>query len=807
MTKLPASAKTVIIGGGIAGCSTALHLASLGMKNIVLLEQDKVRSTSAPRTAELLGKLPPSANTARLLRNGISVLASLPKGAGMARTGGLRLASNDNRWIELQRQAGTAGAYGLEISLLSAAEAKSRWPLIQADDVAGAAFVADEGTADPSAVAEALAKAARSKGVTILEKTAATGIEVKNGKVTAVHTKKGVIKTAKVVICAGHWSREVGRMAGVNIPMATLQHQSLIVQGMANISDALPVLSDPDRQIHCRVEDGAFVISGFEEAPLFWEEPGQTDTPQPNHEQFGPLLAKAMERFHSLDGAVDRTLVNQPLAFTPDGQFIMGEAPEMDGVFVGTGFSGYGLAAAVGAGQALASWIVKGEAPCDLWPVDIKRFGRTWMDENRLRERCQEAFGRHTAIAWPTEEYRTARPYRQSPMQDDLQVQGVCFGEKAGWERANSFVDIFEGESPFDEYAFGRPSWFVSQRREHTACRERAAIFDQSSFGKFLLTGGDAEMVLSWLCANDISGAPGNITLTPMLNKRGGIECDVTVTRLSKDAFYIVTSTASAVHDFSWIRRNIPKDCAVSLIDVTSAYSVLSVMGPKARDVLSVTTRDDLSDDACPVGQMRRIHVAGAPVMALRISYVGEMGWELHIPVEFTRAVYGALWAAGQDHALGNAGYRAIESLRLEKGRRAWGSDIGPDDSPLHAGLEHYISLTTKRDFLGKSALTALKKKPVTRRLVGFTVDNPDVVLWGGEPIWRNGVLCGYLTSGGFGFTVEKAIGYGYVAADSGVDEAYVMSGTYQLGVAGQLVSATPFMQALDATYGNRTNI
>ncbi|MFQ5466855.1 MAG: glycine cleavage T C-terminal barrel domain-containing protein, partial [Kiloniellaceae bacterium] len=471
---------------------------------------------------------------------------------------------------------------------------------------------------------------------------------------------------------------------------------------------------------------------------------------------------------------------------TPDGNFILGEAPEVGGFYVGAGFNAYGIAAGGGAGRALAEWIVGGAPPMDLWPVDIRRFGAPHESGDWVRTRTMESYARHYTMAWPHEEFTSARPERVSPLYGALKARGACFGEKLGWERPNWFAT--DGQAPRDDYSFGRQNWFAAVGEEHRAARERAALFDQSSFAKFLMTGPDAAAALSWICANRIDRPPGALVYTQMLNGRGGVECDLTVARLAEDRFYMVTGTGFATHDFSWIERNIPAGLNATLIDMTSARAVLSLMGPRARDILAAVTRDDVSNAAFPFATWRRIAIGGAPVLALRITYVGELGWELHIPTEHALAVFERIVAAGQAHGLADAGYRAIESLRLEKGYRAWGADIGPDYTPFEAGLGWAVKLNTNIPFQGREALAARRDGALDKRLACFTVDDPAVVLLGRETIYRDGHRVGWLTSGGWGYTVEANIGYGYVRNDDGVDDEFLYGGAYEMEVATERV-------------------
>ena len=478
--------------------------------------------------------------------------------------------------------------------------------------------------------------------------------------------------------------------------------------------------------------------------------------------------------------------MNGPEAFTTDGNFILGKVPEIDGFYVGCGFNAFGIASAGGAGWALAEWVVNGEPPMDLAAVDIRRFGQPHRSQEWVRARTVEATARHYTMAWPHEEAEAGRPSRISPLYARLAAAGACFGEKLGWERPNWFAA--EGETARDVYSFGRPNWFEAVGREHRAVREAVGIIDQSSFAKFLVVGRDALQALSWICAGNVDRPVGAITYTQMLNRRGGIECDLTVARLAEDRFYIVTGTGHATRDRDWIQRNIDSSLDAHLVDVTPGYAVLSVMGPNSRALLQEVSGADLSNDAHPFGAWREIFIAGAPVRALRVTYVGELGWELHMPTETAAAVFDRLTAAGAPFGLANAGYRAIESLRLEKGYRAWGSDITSDDTPLEAGLGFAVKLASNLPFQGREALETQRREGVRKRLGCFTVDNPEIVLLGRETIFRNGEKAGYLASGGWGYTLDCNIGYGYVRHQDGVDDAYLAEGDYQLEIAGTLI-------------------
>jgi sarcosine dehydrogenase len=797
VTSIPSHARCVVIGGGIVGCSVAYHLARAGWKDVVLLERDKLTSGSTWHAAGLVGQLRTNANITQLLKHSVELYERLEAETGQAsgwkRNGGLRLACNADRMIEIKRQATTARSFGLEMHLLSPAEARDLWPLMDASDLAGAAFLPTDGQANPSDITQALARGARQQGVRIVEDCRVTGFRIERGRIAAVVTGDGELACEAAALCAGLWSKAIGRLAGVRVPLQPVQHQYMVTEPIEGVSADLPTLRDPDRLIYFKEEVGGLVMGGYEPNPRPWAEHGipegfAFELLGPDWDHFEPMMEQALIRVPALETAGVKQLINGPESFTPDGNFILGEAPELQGFYVGCGFNAFGIASAGGAGRALAEWIAAGAPPMDLWPVDIRRFGLPHADDGWVRARTLELYGKHYTIAWPAEEHHSGRPLRRSPLYARLKDVGAVFGEKLGWERANWFARP-DRDGPRDVYSFGRPNWFDAIGEEHRACRERVALFDASSFAKFLLVGRHAEAALSWICANDVSHPPGRVVYTQMLNARGGIECDLTVTWLAPDAYYIVTGTGFATHDFSWIARHLPEGGDARLHDVTSAFAVLPVMGPLARELLSRVTSDDVSNAALPFGRWRTIGIAGAPVRALRVTYVGELGYELHVPSELALTVYEALIEAGEELGLAHAGYRAIESLRLEKGYRAWGADIGPDHTPLEAGLGFAVKLTTGQPFLGRAALERQRAEGVGKQLACFTVD-PEVVLLGRETIYRDGVPLGWLGSGGFGYTVERSIGYGYVR-HPGIDRDWLVAGSYELEVATERVEAT----------------
>lgn len=791
---LPSSAKTLIIGGGIIGCSTAYHLAQMG-EEVLLLEKAALTSGSTWHAAGLVGQLRSSANITQLLGYSIELYDRLEKETGLATgwkmNGGLRLACNEERWTEVKRQATTAHSFGLDMQLLTPQEAQDLWPLMDITDIVGAAFLPTDGQASPSDITQALAKGARAKGAVLRENTPVTEILTERGKLVGVRTAEGDVACEKLVLCCGQWTRDLAKTIGVTVPLVSVEHQYMLTEAFG-VPSNLPTLRDPDRLTYYKEEVGGLVMGGYEPNGILWAKDGIPDPfdfqlLDSNFDHFEQLMELALPRVPKLETVGVKQLLNGPESFTPDGNFILGEAPEMANVFIGAGFNAFGIAAGGGAGMALAEWVAKGAPPYDLWPVDIRRFGRPHTDIDWVRTRTLEAYGKHYTMAWPSEEHKSGRPWRRSPLYDRLKAAGAVFGEKLGWERPNWFAE--PSEEARDIYTFGRPNWHDPVGREHRAAREAAVLFDQTSFAKFILQGPDAEAALQWIAANRVDKPVGSIIYTQMLNDNGGIECDLTCVRTGQESFYIVTGTGYATHDFDWIRRNIPEGMNAELVDVTSSNAVLSLFGPRARDILSAVTRGDVSDAAQPFATAWQIDLAGCPVLALRITYVGELGWELHMPTEYALPVFDALHAAGAEHGLRNAGYRAIETLRLEKGYRAWSSDIGPDHTPDEAGLGWAVKMKSNIPFKGRDAVAAQRENGVRKILATFTADG-DTILSGRETIYRNGKRCGWLSSGGYGHTLGRSIGIGYVRASEPIDRAYVLSGTYELEVATERVPA-----------------
>ncbi|TIQ01042.1 MAG: FAD-dependent oxidoreductase [Mesorhizobium sp.] len=812
---LPAHAEIVVIGGGIIGCSTAYHLARDHKADVVLLEQGKLTSGSTWHAAGLVGQLRSSASITRLLKYSVDLYKGLEAETGLATgwkmTGCLRLATNADRWIEYKRLATTAKSFGMDMQLLSPAEVKAMWPLLETGDLVGASWLPTDGQASPSDITQSLAKGARMYGARLFEDIRVTGFDMKEGRITAVKTNRGDIACDKVVNCAGQWARQVGAQAGINVPLQPVKHQYIVTERLDGLATDAPTIRDPDRRIYFKEEVGGLVMGGYEPNPQAWS----TDLPggdvpddwqfrlfDDDYDHFEQHMNQAIARVPALETIGVKQMINGPESFTPDGNFILGVAPECANMFVGAGFNAFGIAAGGGAGWVLAQWAVDGEAPLDLWVVDIRRFSDLHRDRQWVRDRTLEAYGKHYTIGFPHEEYVTVRPRIVSPLYERLQKHRAVFGSKLGWERPNWFAP--EGVEPKDIYSMGRQNWFSPVGDEHRHVREHVGIFDQSSFAKYEMTGADALKALDWICANDVAKPVGRLTYTQLLNTRGGIEADLTVARLGEERFYVVTGTGFRTHDFSWIGDHVGNELDVTLTDVTEDFGTLSLMGPRARDVLAAVTDADVSNTAFPFGHVREISIAGHIVRALRVTYVGELGWELHVPIAATGEIFDALMAAGEKHSIRPVGYRALESLRLEKGYRAWGSDITPNDTPQEAGLGWAVKLRKNTDFLGRRALEEISGAALKKRFAGFTVEDCEIVLLGRETILRNNEPVGYLTSGGYGYTVGKNIGYGYVRNADGVSDDFLASGDYELVVAMERTPAKIHLKPLYDPAGAR---
>ena len=766
---IPSHARAVIVGGGIVGCSVAYHLTKLGWRDIVLLERRDLSCGTTWHAAGLVGQLRSSHNLTRLASYGAVLYEQLEAETGQAtgfrRSGSISVARTKERLIELKRGASMAKCFGVEVEVISPGDAGRLWPLMRTDDLAGAVWIPRDGRTNPIDTTLALAKGARKGGATLVENVTVTGIHRQNGAATGVSTDHGDIACDVVVNCAGMWGRELGRMAGVNVPLHASEHFYIVTEPMAGVTRELPVLRDTDGGIYVREEVGGLLMGGFESVAKPW---GMHGLPKDfafsllpeDWEHFRVLMEQAIVRIPALETAPVRRHVNGPESFTPDNRYMLGEAPELRNFFVAAGFNSVGIASAAGAGKALAEWIVGGEPSMDLWDVDIRRFMPFQGNARYLYERTREVVGLLYAMHWPFRQPASARGVRRSVLHDRLAARGAVFGVVAGWERANWFATA--GVEPRYVYTYGRQNWFPCAAAEHRAVREGVGLFDQSSLAKFRLQGPDATAVLQRLCTNDVDLPPGRIVYTQMLNPRGGIECDFTITRLEIDRFLIITGTAFGQHDLSWLRINMPE--LLSVADVTSNLACIGLWGPLARRILQKLTKQDISTSGFPYMTMQEITVGDVPAYAFRVTYVGELGWEFYCPMEYGQRLWDVLWEAGEPEGLVAGGYRAIDSLRLEKGYRYWSADIGPDYTPFEAGLGFAVKLN-KGNFIGREALLRQKQEGLRRKLCCLTLAEGNAIAIGNEPIRCGGTdpVLGWVTSGGYGYSVRKSIAYGYL--------------------------------------------
>lgn len=799
MTKpLPAHAQVVIIGGGVIGCSLAYHLTKLGWSDVVLLERKQLTSGTTWHAAGLVGQLRATQNMTKLAQYTADLFENLEKetgnATGFSQHGSLSLATNDGRFEELKRGASMARCFGLEVDVISASEAKEMWPLINVDDVVGAVYLPKDGKVNPIDVTQALAKGAVMGGATILENTKVIAIPTKDGRATGVTTDHGEINAEIVVNCGGMWAREVGLMVGANIPLHAAEHFYIVTENFEGMTSSLPVLRDPDNCAYFKEDAGKLLLGAFEPIAKPWgmdgipEDFSFTQLPS-DFDHFEPILEKALMRLPALEKVGIQLFFNGPESFTPDDRYLLGPTPEIENFYVAAGFNSTGVQSSGGAGKVLADWIVNKHPPMDLWDVDIRRMLPFQGNAKYLHDRTVEGLGLLYAMHWPYRQFETARMVRTSPLHDRLKEKGACFGEAGGWERANWFAP--EGVEAKYEYSYGRQNWFEHSAKEHMAIREGVGLLDQTSFAKFLLQGRNAETVLNRVCANNVSVAVGKIVYTQWLNERGGIEADLTITRVSEECFMIVTAFSSASRDFNWLHRHISADAHAILTDVGSGMAMISIMGPKSRELLQFLTPADMSNDAFPFATSQEIELGYAKVRASRITYVGELGWEIYIPTEFATGVYDAIFTAGPQFNLQHVGMHAMNSLRTEKAYRHWGHDITDEDTPIEAGLGFAVAWDKPGGFIGKEALVEQRESGVKRRLVQFALDDTVPLMHHNEPIWRNGIIVGYITSGMFGHAVGKSLGMGYVHNEDGVDADFVNSGTYEIEISCQRFTAT----------------
>ncbi|MGB3415895.1 MAG: FAD-dependent oxidoreductase [Mesorhizobium sp.] len=804
MAALPTKARVVIIGGGVSGCSVAYHLAKLGWTDIVLLERKQLTSGTTWHAAGLIGQLRATANMTRLAKYTADLYSRLEEetgvATGMRQCGSISIALTDDRKEELYRGASMARAYGVDVEEISPSEVKNRYPHLEISDVKGAVFIPKDGQGDPANITLALAKGARQLGAKIFEQAKVTAIHQREGRVSGVtavmNGETTTIECEHVVNCAGMWAREVGASVGVPVPLHACEHFYIVTEAIPELG-RLPVLRVPDECAYYKEDAGKILLGAFEPVAKPW---GMNGIPEDfcfdqlpeDFDHFEPILEKAVKRMPLLADAGIHTFFNGPESFTPDDRYYLGEAPQLKNFWVACGFNSIGIQSSGGSGMALAQWMQDGEPPFDLWDVDIRRVQPFQANRTYLYQRSTETLGLLYADHFPYRQPVTARGVRRSPLHEHLKARGAVFGETAGWERANWFAR--EGQEREYRYSWKRQNWFDNNREEHLAVRNNVGLFDMTSFGKIRVEGRDALAFLQRLCANDLDVAPGRITYTQMLNERGGIESDLTISRLSETAFFLVVPGATLQRDLAWLRKHL-RDEFVVITDVTAAESVLCLMGPRAREVIRKVSPNDFSNENNPFGTFQTIEIGMGLARAHRVTYVGELGWELYVSSDQTAHVFEALEEAGGEFGLKLCGLHTLDSCRIEKAFRHFGHDITDEDHVLEAGLGFAVK-TGKGDFMGRDAVLKKKEAGLSRRLVQFRLADPQPLLFHNEALLRDGRIVGNITSGNYGHHLGGAIGMAYVPS-RGESEADILGSSYEVEIAGERFKAEPSLKPM----------
>lgn len=814
---LPTDAEVIVVGGGVIGCSIAYHLTKLGVKDVLVLERQQLTSGTTWHAAGLLGQLRDNRNNTELAKYTVGLYRELEAETGQATgckfNGSISLATNKERMEELKRRADMAKVFGLTVDVLGPQGIKDRYPLIEVDDLVGGILIPSDGQGDPVGITQALAKGARNGGAQIFEGTKVCELLTQGRDVVGVRAEAGgksqEICARKVVLACGMWTRDLAASVGVNVPLHACEHFYIVTEPFAGVTRNLPVLRDFDNYAYYKEDAGKILLGAFEPVAKPWGMEGIAedfcfDELPYDFDHFEPILTKAVARMPALENAGIQTFFCGPESFTPDDHYHLGRVPERDNLFVAAGMNSIGILSAGGVGKVMASWIMEGHAPADYADVDVRRNQAFMGNRAFLQERVSETLGMLYAMHWPFNQYATARGLRRTPLHDRLANLGACFGEAAGWERANWFAPEGhkqDAEGPTYEYSYGRQNWFDYSAAEHHHVRNAVGVFDQSSFAKFRVQGRDACAVLNNICGNNVDVEPGRMVYTQWLNEQGGIEADLTLTRVTASDYLVVTGVATQVRDFDWLSQHIPADAHCVATDVTSGYAVLGVMGPKSRELLQSMTPEDLSNEAFGFATSREIELGHCYVRASRITYVGELGWELYVPTEFAVHVFDALFQAGEAFDLRPIGMHALNSLRIEKAYRHWGHDISEEDSPVEAGLSFAVDLK-KSAFIGRDAVLqqkAQQKEPgLNQRLVQFLLSDAEPLLYHNEPIYRNNEIVGYIASGMYGHTLGGAVGLGYVTRKGdGVTAVWIKSGNYEIEVAGKRIPAMASLRPL----------
>ncbi|MEE2893998.1 MAG: FAD-dependent oxidoreductase [Pseudomonadota bacterium] len=794
---VPDAVEIVIVGGGIVGCSIAYHLTQRGRTDVLLLEQHQLTAGTTWHAAGLVAQLRASRNLTRLARYTTELFADLEARTGQATgfrtTGSISVALNEGRMEELLRQATSARAFGVEVEPLAPEQILDYWPDLSLNGVHGAVRLPGDGQTNPVDTTMALATGARAGGATIREGLRVDDLLIEHGRIVGVRTPEGEVRARTVVLAAGMWTRQLAARAGVAVPLQAAEHFYLVTKPMPVLTPGMPTLRMPDEQVYLKEDAGKLLVGAFELEAKPWAVDGVPDdfafgTLPEDFDHFEPILAQALKRYPPLADAGVQLLFNGPESFTPDDRYLLGPTAEHDNLFVAAGFNSIGIQSSGGAGKVLADWIVDGHAPMDLFDVDVRRSLSFQSNKEYLADRITETLGLLYAMHWPFRQYESARGARRSALHRDLLDEGAVMGELAGWERPNWYAR--NASAPRYAYSYGRQNWFDACREECLAVRDRVALFDQSSYPIFVLRGPDACRVLDRVSANSVDVPVDRVVYTQWLNARGGIEADVTVTRLAVDAFMIVSSVACAERDHDWLRRHIPVDARAELFREGAGTSILGLMGPAARTLLQALTPDDVSDAALSFYHSKRIELGYARIRANRLSYVGELGYELYVPTEFVQHVHERIVAAGAAHGLLHAGFHAMNSCRMEKGYRHYGHDLDSETSPLAAGLGFALAMD-KGDFIGRDALKRIEQ-PLRTRLVNVAVDDEDApLLLHDEPIYLDGEMVGLTTSGMWGHRVERSLGIASISHPDGVTRDFLTTHRFEIEVASRHYPAT----------------
>ena len=811
-SEFPGNARAVVVGGGVIGCSTAYHLAKLGWEDVVLLERKQLTSGTTWHAAGLITTLRDTEAQTRLAQYSLKLYEELEAETGQAtgfiRCGSIQLAMSAEKCEEMRRGTAMARNFGVENEEISPGQVKELFPLAYVDDLVAAFYFPADGRVNPADVGQALAKGARQRGVKIFEDTPVTGVLKENGRAVGVTTDKGEIRADVVVLCPGMWGREVGEMVGVDLPLQAAEHYYLISEPIEGVHNQLPILRDPERAAYAREEAGKIMLGFFEPVAAPWATDGIPqnfcfDEIQPDWERMEPHIERGMERIPALMDTGIRQFFCGPESFTPDHNYLMGRAPFVENLFVACGFNSLGILSGGGAGYVMANWINDGVQPYDIWDVDVRRIQPSQNNKNFVVDRTVESLGIAYQMHWPNRQWETARNVKKSILHDRLAAAGACFGESVGWERPNWYAN--PGQSAEYEYDFGRQNWFDNNAQEHRAVREAVGVFEQSSFAKLLVQGRDAEKVLNRVATADMSMAIGKVAYTQFLNKNGGVEADLTITRVGEQEYMVVTAAFTQTHVHAWIHENIGEDFCI-ITDMTGAYSMLNVQGPDSRALLDEISDGDFSAEAFPFGTMRRVEIGYQHAFAVRISYTGELGWELYIPTEMTLPVYDRLVEAGSAHGLRHCGYHTLNTLRIEKAYREWAHDMGPLDTLNECGLAFTCAWDKAGGFIGRDALLAQREAgPVKRRLVQFLLEDPEPILTHNEPVLRDGERIGYTLSSGYAHTLGGCAAMAYVCGDDGVTQEYLDAGSYQIEQANRMYPARASLKPMYDPASERT--